>query len=323
LKILDRFEEGIPMLFRRLLFAALIVCAPSMAHAQKTKAQIITEIPVLCPIGGVGTCTATNVQQLWRDIVNAIMPTAPVVSGNLACYNGTTGLLQDCGFVPAQPITCASHQWINVISAGGVPSCSQPAFTDISGLVAATQLPNPTASTLGGVESLAAVTHNFLTSISTSGVPTQAQPACADISNAGTACTQNTGTSGHNLGFLDGNNTYSGTSAFSGTATHSAQIISTFGVPTITSGQCGTGTNGSISGTNQSGIITIGAAATTTCTISFSTTITAPGACLIFPGNAAAAATGTTVARVGTPGTTTWVITGSALASTVYSYICL
>lgn len=43
-------------------------------------------------------------------------------------------------------------------------------------------LGNPSASTLGGVESITAVTHNFLTSISTSGVPTQAQPAFGDIS---------------------------------------------------------------------------------------------------------------------------------------------
>jgi hypothetical protein len=52
-----------------------------------------------------------------------------------------------------------------------------------SGTVPAARLPAPTASTLGGVESLAAVTHNFLTSISTAGVPTQAQPAAADLSD--------------------------------------------------------------------------------------------------------------------------------------------
>lgn len=40
----------------------------------------------------------------------------------------------------------------------------------------------PSATTLGGVESITAVTHNFLTSISTAGVPAQAQPAFTDIS---------------------------------------------------------------------------------------------------------------------------------------------
>lgn len=47
-------------------------------------------------------------------------------------------------------------------------------------------LANPSASTLGGVESISAVSHNFLTSISTSGVPAQAQPAFTDISGTAT-----------------------------------------------------------------------------------------------------------------------------------------
>lgn len=109
-----------------------------------------------------------------------------------------------------------------------------------------------------------------------------------------------------------------------GPTTFGGQIISTFGTPSIASGACGTGANGTISGTNASGAITIGASATTACTISFSATLTAaPKACLIFPGNAAAAATGTTVASVTAPSTTQWGIGGSALANTVYRYICL
>lgn len=37
---------------------------------------------------------------------------------------------------------------------------------------------------------------------------------CANLIDAGTACTANTGTSGHTLPFLDGNNTFSGTNTF-------------------------------------------------------------------------------------------------------------
>jgi len=48
-------------------------------------------------------------------------------------------------------------------------------------------LPNPTASTLGGVESLAPVTSKWVNTISTSGVPSATQPAFTDIS--GTAAT--------------------------------------------------------------------------------------------------------------------------------------
>jgi hypothetical protein len=43
-------------------------------------------------------------------------------------------------------------------------------------------LPNPTASTLGGIESLAQTSHQWINSISTSGVPAASQPAFGDIS---------------------------------------------------------------------------------------------------------------------------------------------
>jgi hypothetical protein len=58
--------------------------------------------------------------------------------------------------------------------------------------IAGTDLPNPSASSLGGVQSITATTHNFLTSISTSGVPAKAQPVCADLSNAATSCSTDT-----------------------------------------------------------------------------------------------------------------------------------
>jgi uncharacterized protein DUF5907 len=45
-------------------------------------------------------------------------------------------------------------------------------------------LANPSATTLGGVQSAAAVTHQWINSISTSGVPALSQPAFTDISGA-------------------------------------------------------------------------------------------------------------------------------------------
>lgn len=81
--------------------------------------------------------------------------------------------------------TAAAHAFLgNNTSSTTAPSYVQPAFADISGSVAASQLPNPGSSTLGGVQSIAAVSHNFLTSISTSGVPAAAQPAFTDISGS-------------------------------------------------------------------------------------------------------------------------------------------
>lgn len=110
----------------------------------------------------------------------------------------------------------------------------------------------------------------------------------------------------------------------SGTTTFNDQLRTAFGTPTIAGGACGTGANGAVSGTNQAGQITIGAVATTTCAISFSATLSnAPNACILFPQNAAAAATGTTVARVGTPTTGGFTITGAALAGANYNFLCI
>ncbi len=61
-------------------------------------------------------------------------------------------------------------------ASSAAPVWAQVAFADLSGSVAAAQLPNPSASTLGGVQSIAAVTDSFLTTISTSGVSALAVP---------------------------------------------------------------------------------------------------------------------------------------------------
>jgi hypothetical protein len=50
-------------------------------------------------------------------------------------------------------------------------------------------LPNPSASTLGGIESFAAQSHEWLNAISTSGVPSATQPASTDLSDTANLAT--------------------------------------------------------------------------------------------------------------------------------------
>ncbi len=103
------------------------------------------------------------------------------------------------------------------------------------------------------------------------------------------------------------------------------QMQPTGALPTIASGACGTGTNGAIvaGSTPMSGQLTIGAAATTTCTVVFSPALAvAPRSCTFFPMNAAAGATGTTVAFGSAPTTGGFVLNGTALANANYAYQC-
>ena len=95
-------------------------------------------------------------------------------------------------------LSSTTHQWIDSV-VSGVFHASQPAFTDISGVATGAQLPNPSATTLGGVESAAAVTHRWINSISTSGVPALSQPASTDLSDAA------------NVALLNASNTFTAT----------------------------------------------------------------------------------------------------------------
>lgn len=186
---------------------------------------------------------------------------------------------------------------------------------------------SPSGATIGAVVTSVATNGAITINGSTSGAITAQPQAAAGTWNWNWPVTA--GTSGQVLLSAAGGSspmTWSSTlTAFThaGLTTFSGQLITTFGTPTISSGACGATTNGSVSGNNQAGLITIGSATTTTCTVSFSTTLTAPNSCVLFPANAAAAATGTTVARVSSIGTTNFVVTGSALANANYYFLCI
>lgn len=90
------------MSMKKLLIALLAVTlGATAAHAQKTKAEINSEINALFPDNTTGSITPTGLRTVTSDIITSIMPTAPVVANNTACFNGTTGLLKDCGVAPS------------------------------------------------------------------------------------------------------------------------------------------------------------------------------------------------------------------------------
>ncbi|MGO9271365.1 MAG: beta strand repeat-containing protein [Terriglobia bacterium] len=148
------------------------------------------------------TASALGAIQLAGDLSNTAA--APKVAGiqgipvsSTAPTNGqvnqfNSGLNQ---WVPAtlpSPATfqvngtnTASQATVNLQSGTNITVANPSAgnvTVSLSGTIPASSLPAPTASTLGGVESLGAVAHQWINSIDISGVPHASQPTFADIS---------------------------------------------------------------------------------------------------------------------------------------------
>jgi hypothetical protein len=156
------------MISRRILAAAIALCSfVAPAHAQKTKSALTTEINANWPDNVNGAITPAVLRSTVIDIVNSYYD-----------LNGGTSL------------ACAAHQWVAGLPTLSSLTCTQPAFSDLSGIIAPTQIPAPTATTLGGIESIVSVAHNWISFIDTSGVPHQSQPAFSDLSGTPTCAQQ-------------------------------------------------------------------------------------------------------------------------------------
>ena len=119
--------------------------------------------------------------------------------------------------VTVQPQAPATHQFVTGIASNGTVSTAQPATSDIQGLapsatidttnagnittgkLPSAQLPAPTASTPGGIQSVAPSAHQWVDSISTAGVPHISQPQAADIAGLAPSATTDT-TNASNIG---------------------------------------------------------------------------------------------------------------------------
>jgi hypothetical protein len=206
------------------------------------------------------------------------------VSGNVAVNGGTIA----SGTVSFPAITGADILLANNNTAivtnkslnGLVNTFTNLPAAALIGTLPALSLPNPSATTLGGVESIAAVAHNWITSISTSGVPAQSQPAFTDISGS-VAATQLPNPSATTLGGIE---------SLAAVGSKWINTISTSGVPSATQ-PAFTDISGSVAATQMpalTGDVTTsaGAVATTIAANAVTNAKMATMAAFTFKGNA-------------------------------------
>jgi hypothetical protein len=120
------------------------------------------------PLAGGGNLSVDRTISLGTQSANQVLagPTtgsaaAPgfraIVGADLPNPSGST-----LGGIEA--LTCATHQWLNTISTGGVPACAQPSVTDISGGAALTSSNDTNVTvTLGGTPASALLAASSIT----------------------------------------------------------------------------------------------------------------------------------------------------------------
>lgn len=138
---------------------------------------------------GTGTYTATGTT-LSRTLGQSS-------TGSLLNLTGSATISLTALSADLQTGTSA-NQLVALDGSGNLPAVNGSALTNLnatnlaSGTVPAARLPNPSATTLGGVQSKAVVANQFLTSIGTDGSVTSAQPSAGNVSGLAASATTDT-----------------------------------------------------------------------------------------------------------------------------------
>jgi hypothetical protein len=202
-----------------------------------------------------------SAQSIQYGPTGGVGQTGAVTAGHVATWAGNKQI-EDGGTAGSGTVTSVAMSapaWLGVtgspVTAAGtlaLTTVSQPANTFLAapagasgGLtpraIAGSDLPAPTATALGGVKSLSAVAHQWLDGISTAGAPHASQPSCGDLTNGAPSCSVDaTNAANISSGILPaarlpntvpantaftGNNTYSGTSTWTGALSVPIRVV--------------------------------------------------------------------------------------------------
>jgi hypothetical protein len=165
----------------KIFLVASALLLSGQTFAQTTKATIQGEISSSTANGLLGGTILNNIVLSYVDWTTC-SGTGGIVywnAGTPTCLNaGNNGYtLTMVSGIPQW--TLPASQSANMVYAG--PSSGSPATPSFRALVGS-DLPNPSSSTLGGVQSAAAVSNQWINSISTSGVPSSSQPGFSNLS---------------------------------------------------------------------------------------------------------------------------------------------
>jgi hypothetical protein len=155
----------------------------------------------LLPIANGGTATATPSLVAGTGIsVTGSFPnqtvtnTSPSSGGTVTAVTASGPLASSGGTTPNISL---SNEAANLALAGPASgSAAAPTFRSLVGA----DLPNPSATTLGGIESFVAVGSKWINAISTLGVPSATQPAFTDISGTASVTQGGTGLASYTTG---------------------------------------------------------------------------------------------------------------------------
>lgn len=128
---------------------------------------------------GAGTVTITPTTSTIDGAASLTLTTGQ----GITLVSDGTNYFTVRGLGSIQATSGVATKFVSAIASTGAATLTQPAFTDLTGVATAAQLPNPTTSALGGVQAVNSVANQWINSISTSGVPALSQPAFSNISS--------------------------------------------------------------------------------------------------------------------------------------------